>query len=282
MVMPWAETQAMAMVELRATAMATTTTTAEPSGDGDTAGGNSGDGDGDNSGGSPGDGDGDGAGGSTGGADPNGCGAQGALSIPVTYRDFSSTRDDFHRNPEPCTAGPRVELTLDENGDPIWGAPGEICLAAADFLQWYVDSDESTTIESTLILYPNGDGGFANRHDESGERFQGVPVGTVEECGAVLQVAGCEDAQSQGMCGLNFDPAVHECWEMGSNPLQALNGTILAEACCTNCFCAGDVTIPYFDGDPLFFPLRSASSSRLRAPFVTSRKRRGRGFLLPR
>lgn len=241
-------------------------------GDGDGAGGRTdgsggltGDGDGD-LGGAMGDGGGDGTGGLNGTGGVNGTGGllgcdAGRLVLQVTYRDFNGSHESFlppsSSNQDPCK-GLRpgiVAATLDASGKPVYAGDSGTCVSEAGFSEWFVDSNASATLETTLVLFPDGEGGHVNRFGENGEKFVGSPEGSLRWCGNVGDYESCAAASLAGDClPPAFDPNTEGCWETGESGGEDISGEPLPPGCGSNSFCAGTVIIPTYDGTPLHFP----------------------------
>lgn len=166
------------------------------------------------------------------------------LRVNVIYRDFSAAHPDFQPNLQPntltytcSTDGTRegndpndpypadlkatrgiVAPTLDADGKPVLDST--VCAQEANFNQWYRDiPGVNTTIRDTLVLFPNGDGGYVNRFGVAGEQFvfrtsQQV-TGNINDCTPAQMCTPCDN-----------------------NPLAG-------------CF----VNETIYDGTPLFFPI---------------------------
>ncbi len=191
------------------------------------------------------------------------------LDLPIVYRDFNTSHPDF-QEPETGDAANWmcngfapgiVAPTLDMAGKPVYAStPPKSCVSAAGFPQWYTDSEVSGTILGNILLFPNGNGGYVNRFGTAGDgltatQYAGMQNGTGSWCGNVGQHADCAAAFADNQCNVNYDPAVHTCWEVGATAGQDVDGGAVPNNCCTNCFCAGTTDQAMYDGNPLFFPI---------------------------
>lgn len=124
------------------------------------------------------------------------------LDLPIVFRDFNVTHPDFQApDPEgtdnasrPCDGyAPGIaQPSLDENGKPVFNmAPPKSCVSPDGFAQWYVDSDQSSTVLGNIVLYPNGNGGYVNRFGPNGEPYI-TAVRTPNEQSAGNTLAECE------------------------------------------------------------------------------------------
>lgn len=96
------------------------------------------------------------------------------LRAPVVYRDFDDTHSDF----ESSCAGDEPTLGLVEPtlvGQKPVAVGEEMCTSG--LADWYTDSDASTTYESEILLFDDGQGNYVNRHGENGEPWV-TTVGT--------------------------------------------------------------------------------------------------------
>lgn len=184
------------------------------------------------------------------------------LRVNIIYRDFTSSHPDFEPPenyscltdgepseilddgtrvffPEEKVTFDMVQPMLDAEGKPVL-ASASACSTPTNFAQWYRPVDGvNTTIHSTLVLFPNGEGGYVNRFGEEGEKFIGYR--DPQERGTL---AACEQA-------LENEAALagYECAPCGHN---------------VDAYCAGERV--EFDGTPLFFPLDDSGSTETRVP----------------
>jgi fibro-slime domain-containing protein len=122
------------------------------------------------------------------------------LNLPIVFRDFSVNHPDFQA-PDPLGAetrpcdgySPGIPTgNLDAAGKPVFAsAPAKSCVSAAGFAQWYTTSSESDTYVKSIMLYPNGNGGYVNRFGANGEPYV-VGVKTPNEQGNYTSLAACE------------------------------------------------------------------------------------------
>jgi fibro-slime domain-containing protein len=151
----------------------------------------------------------------------------GMMEVPVIYKDFRSSHDDFEPGVTGCetVSEGMVENTLNSEGKPVAVSHSTSgCNLLYHLEDWYDHSSDSDAIVvSTLELYDNGEGGFVNQWGEDGEQWQ-----------AFEDEQWCADS----LCG--------EC--------DCDEGKVCLEPCTwgANACCA--TPVPY-DGDPFFFPI---------------------------
>ncbi len=102
------------------------------------------------------------------------------IVIPATYRDFLAG-GDFEPYEATDLNDPTigfVESTLDAEGKPAYLGPGGgtkeggFVVDAASYAQWYRDvPGTNQTLNSSLTLYSNGSGSYANRYGANGEQW---------------------------------------------------------------------------------------------------------------
>jgi len=93
-----------------------------------------------------------------------------ALRVPVVYRDFSNTHDDFHCGG--ATPPPSIDAALDAEGKPVlvMGNPG--CITSPEtFAEWYRNGTYNAVLPSSILLFDDGAGGYVNRFGPNGERW---------------------------------------------------------------------------------------------------------------
>ncbi len=174
--------------------------------------------------------------------DPAGDGC--SLHLPVTFRDFNATASsgghpDFAPNVNNTYAiEGLVEPTLDSEGKPVLsslGISGDGFMHGTDaFAQWYRDVEGvNATIQSEIVLWDNGAGGYVNRWGAGGERWQMPTTYTNVLYGGTIG-AGCTEcaATAPAQC---YDPC----------PADYFTGYT----------CCAEETINIYDGNPLFFPI---------------------------
>ncbi len=174
--------------------------------------------------------------------------ATGMIEVPIIYKDFLSSHEDFERNLSGCDgiAAGMLQDELDANGKPVFaqevteGVANDTdtevktaCGYSDAFDDWYDHSDKSAIVVSTLKLYATGTGDFCNRWGDDGEQWQ-------------LWVWGnwcCLEENDGEWCNLDNESNCNNCAEIYSD---ACRGS--ADSYC----CA---SIEKFDGSPFFFPL---------------------------
>jgi fibro-slime domain-containing protein len=93
--------------------------------------------------------------------------------VPVIFRDFAESHSDFEVGCGQLTTGV-VASKLDAAHRPVLANGSQVCIASASsFQEWYTAGKNNATIASSLLLYPDGKGGFVNRHGAHGEKWQG-------------------------------------------------------------------------------------------------------------
>lgn len=174
---------------------------------------------------------------------PEGCGCTEpvataeSLSLPVTYRDFSSEHPDF----EPGASGLEtattdlVETILDAEGKPVLAVTdgSGLITDTASFAQWYRDIPGTNGTTSSSMLFWNSNGSYVNRADSGGRQFVGWQ--NVTYCAN----ADCSECSLEG--GLEcLSPCI--AW-----------GTASTDTC--------TALRVYFDGDPYFFPIDGSDTN---------------------
>jgi fibro-slime domain-containing protein len=170
-------------------------------------------------------------------------------TAPIVFRDFNGYgaaggHPDFQPgyNNQGVIAG-LVQPDLDANGKPVLSSTATVLNGfmhgTAAFAQWFRNgAPASAPIPSTLVLWDDGAGGFANRFGPNGERWKGYPYGTVD--------------------GVTYPPSMWcgnvDCTECGAPSA----GMVCLDDCHPQatvqaCFA---VEVAY-DGHPLFFPIDS-------------------------
>jgi fibro-slime domain-containing protein len=159
-----------------------------------------------------------------------------ALDLPIIYRDFSSAHSDFGVG---CGAQVRgaAGAMLNAQGKPTLASGAGVCIASeSSFAEWYTASPNNAEILSNIVLFDNGSGGYVNRLDNAGTRFQRPPPAAgIQWCSSGPD--GC------AACPPGFSVCHAPCTPWGEGNTQTC-----AEYPNT------DEPI-YIDGNPLFFPL---------------------------
>jgi fibro-slime domain-containing protein len=176
------------------------------------------------------------------------------LEVPAVFRDFSANtaamgHPDFSPgfNTNGAIQG-LVRDTLDAEGKPVLTAANTMAFlhTAADFAKWYRNGAAGATpIPSSIVLWDKagatGDGtaGYVNRWGAAGEQWKAKATYT----GAVW--GGAEGSTTCTECTPTADQVcLAPCLAFGAGNTQS---------CCVT------VTEPAFDGNPLFFPIDSAT-----------------------
>jgi fibro-slime domain-containing protein len=170
-------------------------------------------------------------------------------TAPIVFRDFNSRAlADGHPDFQPGYNSPGaiaglVQPNLDMNGKPVLSstatATNGFMHGQDAFAQWFRNgAPASAPIPSTLVLWDDGAGGFANRFGANGERWKGYPWGLVDGVTYPTPV----------WCGTT------DCTECGAPPagMVCLDDCYPLGATVTNACFAVEVT---YDGHPLFFPI---------------------------
>ncbi len=149
-----------------------------------------------------------------------------ALRISAIFRDFAESHPDFGVGCDGLSTG-IVQDELDAENKPVFANGGGACIeSSTSFSQWYRDiPGMNGTNVGSIVLWPNGRGGFVNRYGENGERWGYFDTytwaaNTYEECAA----SGCVPCDY--------------------NPNQGCTASDYIE----------------FDGNPLFFPIDDAAN----------------------
>jgi len=187
------------------------------------------------------------------------------LTVPAVFRDFNANsasggHPDFQPgfNSDGAVQG-LVQDLLDQDGKPVQNTAKATTAAAGGFMhgqpafaQWYRnDPPASKPISGSLVLWDNGNGGFVNRWGANGEQWAGkVQQADYGPITAGLQAGlGCfsDDPMyaNQG-CMPTADQVCYDpCTPWGTGSGQAC--------------CAGVAMPKGYDGNPLFFPIDSAT-----------------------
>jgi len=173
------------------------------------------------------------------------------LDLPIIFRDFTAAHSDFGVT---CTgidgvdaddiggdaAMPGIGADVLTNRKPTLGTNNaEACIAsAASFGEWFTKIASNVEIVGNIVLFPNGGGGYVNRLNNEGDRFQrDPPASGVQWCAD--QIDACE------ACLEGYTTCYPTC-EVWDGP-QGNTRT---------CADYPVITEPiYVDGNPLFFPL---------------------------
>src|SRR5690606_23040573 len=105
---------------------------------------------------------------------PEGCeGDDCVLQLPIIYRDFSQAHVDFGVECSTIERGiPEVMLTPDRKPELSGGAFPDACITTdSSFSEWYRDVGSNAQVVDSIVLYPNGNGGYVNRYGDNGEPY---------------------------------------------------------------------------------------------------------------
>lgn len=159
-----------------------------------------------------------------------------ALNLPIVYRDFSSAHTDFGVGCGELTMGV-TQNRLNAQGKPVLGSAQGVCInSATSFAEWYTDSPSNSEILGEITLFENSEGGFVNRLDNIGTRYQIPP----QDSG----IRWCSNSPND--CG-ECDPGYVSC-----DNCVVWDGDQNNRTCATYSSTSEPV---YVDGNPLFFPL---------------------------
>lgn len=163
-----------------------------------------------------------------------------SMAVPIVYRDFNESHPDFEPNAlgeETATLG-LARNTLDVDGKPVFaGSNGDGYITSGPtYNQWYRDvPGTNKTIVSTMTLWANGDGGYANRYKEDGTPWQQLKEEWCGNVGAADTPAPCEFQWGGTPCDTRPDEMLN---------CVAHDGTYW-----------GVFLLAAQDGNPLFFPI---------------------------
>lgn len=160
-----------------------------------------------------------------------------ALRLPIIYRDFSQSHSDFQVSCGTHVKGiARPNLTAAGKPELVASPPSDICIASANsFAEWYGAREGNySTIVDSIVLFPNGSGGYVNRMDNEGTRYSRPPP----------------------------DPGIQWCSNESDNCAACPAGYTVCYPTCTpwgntqTCAQYPSTEEPvYIDGNPLFFPI---------------------------
>ena len=159
-----------------------------------------------------------------------------ALDLPIVYRDFSSAHSDFGVGCGEPVRGVAAAM-LSAQGKPTLASSAGVCIASANsFAEWYTDTANNAEILSNIVLFDNDNGGYVNRMDNAGTRFQRPPPDAgLRWCSNSPD--GC------AACDPGYTVCHAPCAPWGDTSTQT-------------CAEYPSTTEPiYIDGNPLFFPL---------------------------
>jgi fibro-slime domain-containing protein len=115
-------------------------------------------------------------------------GGQCVLRVPAVFRDFADTHPDFgQQSCNELVLGAVAPVLGPERLPQLSGGESSdrACLTSdANLAAWYTDSDASQTLISELVLFDNGAGGYVNRYDAGGGRFQAIDPASEKNGGA--------------------------------------------------------------------------------------------------
>ena len=113
------------------------------------------------------------------------------LRVPAIFRDFADSHPDFGGNACNELVQGAVAAELNPSGHPVPSggeSSARACLSdAANFADWYTESDRSVMLLGELVLFPNGTGGYVNRYGAEGQKFEALDPATERNGGATAQ-----------------------------------------------------------------------------------------------
>lgn len=170
---------------------------------------------------------------------PESCTGEGCtLDLPIIYRDFSAAHSDFGVD---CGTIQRnvPNQMLSATGKPVLSAatyPDACIASAASFAEWYTDTSSSVELVSNIVLFENESGGYVNRLNNEGDRYEVPPANDgLQWCS--------NDPDDCAACPAGYVTCHAPCAPWGGNNQQT---------CAEYSSADGPV---YLDGNPLFFPI---------------------------
>ncbi len=184
---------------------------------------------------------------------PEGCtGDDCTIDLPIIYRDFAAAHSDFNVG---CgTIQRNVPSTmLSETGKPVLAAtsnPAACISSRASFAEWYTNTSTNAEIVGNIVLFDNGNGGFVNRLNNDGDRYEVPPMNGLQWCS--------NDPDDCAACPAGYVTCHAPCTPWGGDSQQT---------CAEYSSAAGPI---YIDGNPLFFPIPESlgSSADLAVPSI--------------
>ncbi len=116
------------------------------------------------------------------------------LTLPIIFRDFSEDHTDFGVS---CGTIERnvPQALLSADGKPVLSAASydDACInTTASFADWYTDQAVNHQVTGTIVLYPDGNGGYVNRYGANGEKYLAPVTANERRAGDTLE--DCEDS----------------------------------------------------------------------------------------
>src|SRR5690606_16391437 len=114
------------------------------------------------------------------------------LALPIIFRDFSEAHSDFG---VACGTIQRnvPNAMLSAEGKPELSAASyeDACImSAASYADWYTNQSVNHEVTGSIVLYPDGNGGYMNRYGANGEPYLASVTANERRAGDTL--AGCE------------------------------------------------------------------------------------------
>ncbi len=160
-----------------------------------------------------------------------------AMILPIVIRDFPESHSDFGVGCGTQVLGV-AKPTLTANGKPeLASAEGACIESATSYAQWYTTT-ASVNAEAlrTIVLFPNGEGGYVNRLDNEGTRYQMPPPSS--------GIQWCSNSSNDcAACKPGYTTCYPTCTPWGDTNTQT----------CAQYDSGAPPT--YVDGNPLFFPV---------------------------
>ncbi|HEU5073399.1 MAG TPA: DUF4215 domain-containing protein, partial [Polyangiaceae bacterium] len=131
---------------------------------------------------------------------PEACtGEECTLTLPIIFRDFSIDHSDFGLGNECNTIERNVpNAMLSAEGKPELSAASyeEACIrSAASYADWYTEQSVNVEVTGSIVLYPDGNGGYVNRFGANGEPYLAPVLANERRAGDTLEdcEASCVD-----------------------------------------------------------------------------------------
>jgi fibro-slime domain-containing protein len=159
------------------------------------------------------------------------------LDLPIIYRDFAEVHSDFGVSCGTIERGIPENL-LTANGKPELSANsyGDACITSkATFSEWYTDAPTNSQVTSNIVLFDNGNGGYVNRLNNEGDRYEATSPDGIQWCS--------NDPDGCDACPAGYSICHAPCTPWGADSTQT----------CAEYDPVGGPT--YIDGNPLFFPI---------------------------
>lgn len=165
------------------------------------------------------------------------------LDLPIIYRDFAQSHPDFEVGCGEIKRGVTKDL-LSGYGKPELSSssfPSACIQSAASFEEWYTDVPSNAELVSNIVLFDNQNGGYVNRMDNEGTRY---------ELQASSGIQWCSNSPDDcAACPPGYSVCHAPCTPWGDTSTQT----------CAVYDPEGEPV--YIDGNPLFFPIEESLGS---------------------